>query len=314
MKLLALRLTIVIAAFLIIPHRALAYWHVVQTTELTTADAFCYPADYFRQGSSAFEGLSYNQSGLCPGDGGCDGTGSFRHVHTYVSPPQQLTGYSCGLPAPYGWDSVYYTVPYPMAAQSPVFRNPDNGLYYPFAMFHMSQASACLPSSGSLGSIGMDFSNDGLSWTAYSGNPVLNDPQWAALGFQPPEPCGPSPNASNCSSVEKSSIVLLNGTFYMAATVANRSPGYEDSIQCNNNRTLAYLLKSTDGVNWTRADGNGLLNVTGIVWPTAMDGTWQTVHGPWLVNISIAYDPATQYVYMTRTYASNMTCANSPGS
>jgi hypothetical protein len=100
----------------------------------------------------------------------------------------------------------------------------------------------------------------------------------------------------------------------MAATVATRTPGYEDSIQCNNNRTLAYLLKSTDGVNWSRADGYGLLNLAGIVWPTLTDGTWQTVHGPWLVNISIAYDPATQYVYMTRAYASNTTCSNSPGS
>ena len=67
------------------------------------------------------------------------------------------------------------------------------------------------------GGIGLAYSNDLVTWTKYTGNPVFTNGRWA-------------------------SVRLVNGTFYMA---------YEQNY-CDSNDQIE-LATSTDGINWTDA-------------------------------------------------------------
>lgn len=166
-------------------------------------------------------GFSHNSYVCTPGP--CIGTsgGLFQQRWFCPSSCGTFTGTACSSSGSAGWDSVTFTVPMPHAAPSPTFRHPATGVLYRYMMFHMGQKTQPPPppapdcgGSGLFGSIGIDFSNDGLAWTAYAGNPVLTDTTWSqTLGF------------AAGSSIEKGEVVYYNGTYYLMGIVATILPG-----------------------------------------------------------------------------------------
>ncbi|MFB3916008.1 MAG: hypothetical protein ACE14M_04725 [Terriglobales bacterium] len=78
------------------------------------------------------------------------------------SPIQQVL-----WPSPSGWDSRYTCDPSVIKGS---FQNPDNGQTYSFALYYTATDAA----SGVNNRIGVAFSNDGINWTKYSGNPVIH--------------------------------------------------------------------------------------------------------------------------------------------
>lgn len=294
-------------AFLLLPTSVHGYWHVSYVNYIGSVDgrpnSFSFPEEYhFVDGTYPVDVTTHNSSGGCPGGGSCDTVESLAFRQQYYCPNFPCGTYNanfCGKTPP-GWDSAAVTVPMPRSASSYVFWNPDNGAYYPHAMFHMSQAiPGCNGTQGSglFGSFGIDFSYDGRNWIQYSHNPVLTDSKLSAspLSF----PAG--------SSAEKGEVIFYNNIYYMMAIVANTSSGCENCLECGNTRTLTYLLYSYDAVTWYRAtygsNTTGLVTSNGIVYPP-------NAYGPWLINVNMAYDPATDTTYMTRAYRSNSTCPN----
>jgi hypothetical protein len=188
----------------------------------------------------------------------------------------------------------------PRFSANSIFVNQNTGVHYKWMMFHMGQwlhALGCANDGGGwFGSIGLDFSTDGATWSANSTNPVLKDSTWPALGL----PAG--------SSMEKGEVIVTptdpSYLFYGMAFVINQNPGQANSADyCSHlSDSFAYLLGSNTAYSWTML---GEVSSSGLVYPpeTCPGSSGPNPYGPHLLNVSVAYDPATTNVYMTRSYA-----------
>jgi hypothetical protein len=77
-------------------------------------------------------------------------------------------------PTPGAWDGQFTCDP---SVIQGVFLNPANNNIYTYAMYY----TASNQPDGTANQIGVAFSNDGISWTKYAGNPIIN-PLYSATG------------------------------------------------------------------------------------------------------------------------------------
>src|SRR5437868_2276196 len=106
------------------------------------------------------------------GNGYIPGTATLADVIYYrtidLSTGAASAYYQVLSPTPGTWDGVNTCDPSVIQGS---FYNPDNGATYSFAMYYTGDDN--LTNGGNNNRIGVAFSNDGISWIKYSGNPVI---------------------------------------------------------------------------------------------------------------------------------------------
>jgi hypothetical protein len=205
------------------------------------------------------------------------------------------------------------------------FYNPRTGTYDPYIMYfgaqQLTKGGYICAHSGE----GYATSTDGWNFTqASTTGPLLpgcdsvpcTNTDFLCSYF----PCDPSPSKMWWTGSEMFAPMILqrdSGNLYapiLVLTVDFRNPCaiYDDCVNPSglcwpdnptNSGTATYVLKSSDGLNWSRDtdyNGNG---EDGRISANGIDSTSPCYQSAWLFNVDLAYDPPHDDWYMTRSFA-----------
>ena len=144
-------------------------------------------------------------------------------------------------------------------------------------------------------------------------------------------PCGPAASKVWWTGAEIVSPMILqrdNGNLYapiLTFTIDYRNPCAPQNDCINpsglcwpdnvlNAGTATYVLKSTNGISWSRFTANNGNGEDGRISSVGIDTVTPCYKAAWLINIDMAYDPVGEDWYMTRSYAdSYYPPGNNPG-
>jgi hypothetical protein len=212
---------------------------------------------------------------------------------------------------------------------TPRFRNPLNGVSYPFVMYFGSELLGA-PCGGTCAhsGLGTAYSSDGLNFVeGQHAAPLIgtcdlppgqsgctNYNWWCDHGW----PCDTAtPRRWWTDSEIASPLFFTDNKLYLASLefLRGKSDCVEEDDLCWPTNplhagTATYVLQSTDGVNWSRyMEPNGDF---GRFARLGIDTSTPCYHAAWLINVDWAYDPIGDDFYMTRSYASDAAAANDP--
>ncbi len=203
------------------------------------------------------------------------------------------------------------------------FRNPAEPPGSPLYKFFMMFASS--EPCGRNG-YGTAFSQNGLTFVhGQQANPLLAECDdvpcttfnwWCDNGW----PCDTaSPRQWWTSAEILAPLTYTDGNMYAAGALFIR-PNAGDCSQENSlcwptnplhAGTAAYLLRSPDGITWSRVyEPNGEY---GRITKAGIDTARPCYGAAWLINLDLAYEPGTDYFYMTRSYATDYGETCDPG-
>jgi len=165
------------------------------------------------------------------------------------------------------------------------------GAHYNYVMYAVSQPGSC--NGGVLGYLYVLYSNDGLCWTA---------PRRVTVTGGPTAICGPDAGKTKMVATEAVSVIDAGNTIQLLVMEGTNSLLVPHTAM---NRTYAHIghtsPEAPDQLAWY-GGFNADIVTFGVLSPFGIPGVVRYQTYSYFMNLDMAFDPASGYLYVARAY------------